>query len=293
MGPNAPTIDRKARIAGRQVRAVVCLANHVACPAATRRCPLAHVHWAAAGVEREITLINIPLGETMNRVSRNTLATFQSVQEFITQHPLADAPALLGAQAQELGAVIEGLTASAVDQEAGMRFQRVHVQSQRTLREALYMQHMRPISLVAREVFGVTGTDRAFRLPKTRRVSQTVLNAARAMAQAAENNRGVFVLHGLADDFVDQLRSAIDALTQARTSKTSNLRRLVTATASTDGLVKRGRKAVRLLDAILVPRFAQEPELLAAWRTAKKVRPATAQSTTEAPAAPSDTEKAA
>ena len=231
----------------------------------------------------------------MNRVSRNTLATFQSVQEFLTQHPLADAPALLGAQAQELAAVIDGLTASAVDQESGRRFQRVHVQSQRTLREELYMKHMRPISLIAREVFGVTGMDRAFRLPNTRKVSQTVLNAARAMAEAAANNREVFLQHGLPADFVDQLRGAIDTLAQSRTAKATSLRRQVTATASTDGLAKRGRKAVRLLDAILVPRFANEPEVLAAWRIAKKVRPATAPvSTSESDfALAADVEKAA
>jgi len=203
------------------------------------------------------------------------LASFQNVQEFLTQHPLADAPALLGAQAQELAAVVDGLTVSVVDQESGRRFQRVYEQSQHALRGELYVKHMRPISLVAREVFGASGMARAFRLPSTRKVSQTVLNAARAMAQAAENNREVFLEHGLAADFLDQLRSAIDALAQARTSKATSLRRQVTATASTDGLVKRGRKAVRLLDAILVPRFANEPELLAAWRTAKKVRPAT------------------
>ena len=109
------------------------------------------------------------------------------------------------------------------------------------------------------------------------------------MAQAAESNREVFLQHGLAPDFVDQLRSAIDALAQACTSKASSLRRQVTATASTDGLVKRGRNAVRLLDAILVPRFANEPELLAAWRTAKKVRPSAGPSTATA----DSTEKAA
>ena len=185
---------------------------------------------------------------------------------------MSEEPATLGTQASALNEIIARLTSETVDQEAGSRFSRVHTESQLSLRAALYTEHMQPISRVAREVFGVSGMDRAFRLPKTVKVNQPLLAAAGAMAEAAERNRDVFVQHGMSQDFIEQLRASVTALETARTAKTESARRRVTATAAVKDQVKQGRKAVRLLDAILKPRLAKDPELLAAWRSAKRVR---------------------
>ena len=129
-------------------------------------------------------------------------------------------------------------------------------------------------------------------------------SAAGAMAEAAEKWKDVFVQHGLPAEFIDQLKAAALALENARTAKTESNRRRVTATAAVADQVKRGRKAVRVLDAILRPRLAKDPELLAAWRSAKRVppqavsatpaiAPATSQAAVAAPAAPASTERAA
>jgi hypothetical protein len=222
----------------------------------------------------------------MDKAGRSALESFQKVHEFLTQHQFADAPATLGAQATELDEVIEQLSAGSVDQEAGGRFARVHTESQRTLRNALLTEHLQPISRVAREVFGATGMDRAFRLPRTgTRVNQTLLAAAGAMAEAAQRERDVFLRHGLAQDFIERLRAAATTLAEARDAKTESARRRTTATAAMNDQLKRGRKAVRLLDAILKPRLARDPELLAAWRSAKHVRPTTAPTTADEPLA--------
>jgi hypothetical protein len=203
------------------------------------------------------------------------LSSFQRVQEFLAQLPADDAAASLGAQAAELDEVISRLSSNAVDQEAGRRFVRVHSESQRRLRRALYADHMQPISRVAREVFGASGMDRAFRMPATTTANQTVLAAAGAMAEAAQKEKDVFGKHGLRPDFIDQLKACAAALDTARNAKVESGRRRVTATADVQKQVKRGRKAVRLLNAILQPRLAKDPELLAAWRSAKHVPPAT------------------
>ena len=214
----------------------------------------------------------------MNRTERSTLSSFLRVQEFLAQNPVAEAPATLGTQASALNDVIARLSNDTVDQEAGGRFTRVHTESQRTLRAQLYTDHMQPIARVAREVFGASGMDRAFRLPKLTTVNQTLLAAAGAMAEAAGKARDVFVQHGLSQDFIEQLRASATALETARTAKTESARRRVTATAAVKDQVKQGRKAVRLLDAILKPRLAKDPELLAAWSSAKRVRPTTVAS---------------
>jgi hypothetical protein len=210
----------------------------------------------------------------MDRRGRSSLSSFQRVQEFLAKyHVTNDTSETLGAQATELGEVIARLSTEAVDQEAGARFVRVHSESQRTLRDALYGDHMLPISRVAREVFGASGMDRAFAMPHKRSVNQTLLAAAGAMAQAARKNSEVFVKHGVPQDFVAQLTSCAAALETAQTAKVESGRRRVTATAALRDQLKRGRKAVRLLNAVLEPQLAKDPELLAAWRSAKRVPP--------------------
>lgn len=224
----------------------------------------------------------------MHRIARRALSSFQRVQEFLAQLPVDDASASLGAQAAELDEVISRLSSKALDQEVGRRFVRVHSESQRRLRRALYADHMQPIARVAREVFGASGMDHAFRMPATTTASQTVLAAAGAMAEAAQKEKHVFVKHGLRPDFIDQLKTGAAALDTARNAKVESSRRRTTATADVHEQVKRGRKAIRLLNAILQPRLAKDPELLAAWRSAKRVPAGTmTTSSTDGVATPS------
>lgn len=215
----------------------------------------------------------------MHRVGRSTLSSFQRVQEFLSQQPSSNVPEGLGAQKMELENVIVQLTSESVDQDAGERFARAHVESERKLREALWKDHMLPISLVAREVSGVSGMDRAFLMPKARS-NQPMLAAAGAMALAAAREKDALLQHGLAPDFIERLTVAASALDGARIAKVESSRRRVTATATVKAQLKRGRKAVRLLDAILKPRLAGNPQLLAAWQSAKRVRPTTAAALT-------------
>ena len=206
----------------------------------------------------------------MNKRGRSTLESFQRVQQFLAQYPVGDAPAALGAQASELADVVARLSTDTVDQEAGKRFFRVHAESQRKLRQVLYMDHMQPISRVAREVFGITGMNEAFRLPQNVRSNQVLIAAAGAMAEAAEKEKTVFVRHGLPESFVEALKESAKALADARSAQRDSGHRRISATAALEDQVKRGKKAVRLLDAILKPRLAKDPELFAAWRSARR-----------------------
>ena len=229
----------------------------------------------------------------MNKVGLGTSGSFDRVKEFLTQHPFSDAPATLGAQATELDEVIAGLSTGTLDQEAGNRFALAHTASQRKLRSTLYTDHMQPISSIAREVFGATGMDHALRMPKPSVANEKVIASARAMAEVATKEKDVFIQRGLPADFIEQLTASATAFADARLAKTESNRRRVTATAAVKDMLKRGRKAVRLLNAILKPRLAKDPELLAAWRSAKRVPPqgistlaVTAPATQVAPVAP-------
>lgn len=212
----------------------------------------------------------------MNREDRSALESFRRVQEFLTQHPLADSPADLGEQAAELRSVLGELEGEMVEQESSTRYTDVHVRSHRSALEALYRDHMQPVTRLAREIFGKSGMDRAFRLPRSWSATVPLLAAATAMAGAAERERDRFTRRGLPADFVEQLRGAIAQVEQAREAKTENRRKRVDATATMRAHVRRGRSAVRQLDAILSPRLAKDAGLLAAWQSAKRVRPTAA-----------------
>ena len=227
----------------------------------------------------------------MNREVGGTLATGQRVLEFLTQHHFAEGTAALGEQARELAEAVAVLSGDALSQEVSQRFVKVHVRSCRALAQALRADHMVPVSRIAREVFGVTGMDRAFLMPRSRGSAQALLTGAAAMADAARKEKDVFLRGGLAPDFIERLLQAAAELEAAGAAKTQRRRERVTATASLAAQEKRARRAMRMLDAILTPRLKADVALLAAWRSVKRVRPAASAGGTEAAAA--DVAKAA
>jgi len=210
----------------------------------------------------------------MNGEQRNTYRCFRRVQEFLAAQQFSDAPTTLGKQLADLDTVVSKLSKETLDQEAGHRLTAAETSNQRGLRQTLWRDHMQPISRVAREVFGTTGVDRALRMPKAAVPHEAVVVAAGAMAEAAESKTPVFVDHGLPQDFAAQFRTAAQALDKSLGARDGTRRRRVTATAAVKDQLKRGQRALRLLNAILAPKLASNPDLLAAWDNARKFKPA-------------------
>lgn len=206
----------------------------------------------------------------MNAVQRRALRSFRRVQEFLAAHPMADPPASYGRQAVELTEVLAQLAEESQEQVSGIRTTQGDARREKALRDRLWLQHMKPISRIAREAIGMAGMDRDLRLPPRSAVSETMIASARAMAEAASDRREVFVEHGLPADFAEQARDAATQLENALTARALSERRRKTATAATRELVKRGRRAVRLIDAILSPRLARDARLLAVWNAVKR-----------------------
>ena len=209
----------------------------------------------------------------MDSEVRNFYRCGRRVQEFLAAHPFADAPVDLGKQRAELDEVVGQLPQDALNQEAGHRLTKAETKNQRELRRELWDNHMLPIARVARDVFGIAGVDRALKLPKKTVANEAVLAAAGAMAEAASKQETALIEHGLSKDFVAELRAATGALATALGNRDGTMRRRVTATAGMKDQLKRGRRALRLLNAILAPKLATDPELLAAWNNVRRVKP--------------------
>jgi hypothetical protein len=189
------------------------------------------------------------------------------VKEFLTTNQVDGTQVKL----QLLEQVILGMSHGGEEQDASTRITRGEVAPQRSLRGALWNGHMVPISRIARRSFGVPGMDVKFTLPPKRADNEAILDAARGMAQAAEQHLEVFVnQEGLPPTFLQQLRSAIDQLAGVLDKRVEGQRRRETSRKAVIELVKRGIAAVDVLDAIVKPRLESKPDLLAAWNSVKR-----------------------
>lgn len=202
----------------------------------------------------------------MNKTQRSALRRFRRVQEFLAMNAIAGT----AVQQQVLDDVVRQMSYTGEEQDANHRVALGETARQRAWREGLWHRHMLPIARIARRVFGIPGMDVKFFLPKKRSDNESVLDAARGMAQAAEAHAEVFVQQGLPADFVQQFRTAIDTLANGLGVRVESQRRRKTAGQTALGLVRRGVAAVDVLDAIVTPRLDGRPDLLAAWKSVKR-----------------------
>ena len=207
----------------------------------------------------------------MTKAQRASRRRYGRVKDFIGQHPTVGSAEELGKQSQELDEVLQGLSDNGEEQDARLRFTRAETARQGALRREVRDNHMRPVSRIAKLVYGVPGMDRAFKMPKVRADNEALLDAARGMAQAAAKRADIFTEHGLPKDFLDQFRTATSALADALGARVESQRRRTIADKAVKALVKRGNTAVQMLDAVVTPRLAHDPDLLAAWKSVKRV----------------------
>lgn len=202
----------------------------------------------------------------MDKRQRSALRRFRRAQEFLTANPVDGTAVNL----RHLTEIIAEMTAKGEEQDAYDRKARGDTVQHFALRSALRNKHMLPISRIARRVISVPEVNVKFRLPRKVKDNQVILDAARGMAQAAEEHAAVFVQEGLPQDFVAQLRSAIDALQSVLGNRVASQRRRAMSRDALDKLIKRGIGTVGILDAIVKPKIEENTDILAGWNRAKR-----------------------
>jgi hypothetical protein len=209
----------------------------------------------------------------MTRDEIQKLAALRRVHAFLTAHAPATPPAAFTAELTALGHSIDRLGALAVDQDAGRRRAEGETRTIAATRETLVDTHMRPVSLLARELFTEEpGVGRALRLPRDSRLPVPRLTAAAgAMAEIVEPHASRFVEAGFPQSFVADLRSAASAVQQAVADRTVGQRRRSEATAAVRSEIARARRSVALLHPMALRLLADRPELLEGWKAARRV----------------------
>jgi hypothetical protein len=155
---------------------------------------------------------------------------------------------------------------NAVAQRVAAVRSRSHTAQRRALREELRTAHLRPIVAVARARGAAARILSCLRLPAKAASDRMLLAAAEHIARIADEQRHVFLEEGFPEDFVERLEAAIDAVSAADADYSRCCLDGVKATFAISELIKRGRGLVRVLDALVVPKLADKPELLAAWK---------------------------
>jgi hypothetical protein len=241
----------------------------------------------------------------MNARLQNTLSTFKRIQEWLAQRPEltgitagassttpagttspatsttpapsslpagSTSPTSIGAQSLLLDAAVNDAVAAGADQDGLSRSILGLGAETKTLRTQLISDQMVHVATIARQAIpDVVRMTEAFRVPHITRKTETLLAAAESMAKAGEQYKDKLVAGGLSADFPAELRSAAAALDDAVKSRGSDVANRKGASTSFHEALKRGRKAVETLTAIIKRQLKGDKATIASWMLLRRV----------------------
>jgi hypothetical protein len=206
----------------------------------------------------------------MKARTSTVLNTAHNVQGFMDQNEAVLGPNITSAR-RNLDDAVDQLTAMAVSQASGVIASRGATAFQQALRSNLRNGHMKAIAQVAKIALPDVPEIQQLAVPAGNLSGPALVTAAHGMADAAEKYTSVFTQHGMADDFIPQLRSAADAVTQSAIGRNLTKSNTVSATFGIRAQEKRVRTLVKLLNALIVPKLGTNATLLSKWRAARAI----------------------
>ena len=153
-------------------------------------------------------------------------------------------------------------------QDAGRPAARTRAKSAARERLRMYVcvlnRTMRAMAIDAPE-----GTQR-FRLPKSNG-DAALLTAARTLLVEARHLEPAFATYGLSPMVVDEFQASIDAFDRASGEARALGQASMAATRAVDATLAQARGAVSQLDAIVSNLYGNDPTVMTAWRSARRV----------------------
>ena len=208
----------------------------------------------------------------MRNTQKQVIEAFQRVQDFLRDNPLPSGEEY-GPGQTLLGQVLGTLASHRRDQMSGGREGQAERDREGALRRSLREMHLRPISLIARaSMREKPGIQKALRMPRPQFTTLKLVADAEGIRDAVAPYEAEFVALGRPADFLAQLDQAIAKLEGSLRGKATFLGRRVGASEGMADEVKRGREALKLLDAKVSTAFAGRADVLGKWRTAKRIR---------------------
>ena len=201
----------------------------------------------------------------------NMLQSLRNVEVFLDENATQLAGVVQSDVRQRLTDAITSLESHVSAQTEGTFGSKGATQKHKALRRALIRDHMIPIARIAAADLPDTPELRSLRLPASGVSVQRLAAAAHGMADAAQKYADTFTRATLPADFAAQLAAAADAMIASIGDRTKNLLVRRGATEGLKNTLAGGRRIVGVLDALVRSKLQDQPSLLAAWESAKRV----------------------
>ena len=209
----------------------------------------------------------------MNQRQQQLMDSLVRVRAFLDAHPLAGMVNASSAR-QMLDEVEQRVRACAGAQHTGLDSSRMEVRRQEDLIAQLLDQFIRPIVTIARaqlEPESDVGLPAGLRMPKLPIGPTRVLAMCDGMIASARPHEAVFIANGMPADFLERFATARNALERVMVGRATQVGVHVAARAGLEVQLRRGRRALDRVDAIVRASFRGNEAVLATWRGARRV----------------------
>lgn len=208
----------------------------------------------------------------MERRQKQVIDSYERVRGFVAAHPL-EGGADYGVPKQLLDEIMERLASHDMMQERGTRKGRAAVVSQRLLARRLRDVHLKPIAQVGRAVLrDVPELHALLRPPRADVPASRMITQAMVVRELAAAHEQVLAANGCEVGFLAALDAAIGALQEVLALRADTYGARVGSRQGIIEEIRRGRDAVRMIDAVVRRRFADQPHVIEEWRVASRVR---------------------
>lgn len=205
----------------------------------------------------------------MNATIRRKLEMAARVRDFIRAHPAEGASE---GPLTRLEALLRRAEEQAAQQRAGLIEVSVASARRAELRRALQfrlLRHLVKVGVVAAK--GRVELDKEFRYPRGNASHRAFLTAAKGMLAKAETERELLVGQGMSATLLEDLGKAVSEFEATLEKSSAGRRDHVGARADLAAVTVEIMDLVRLLDGLVRYRFGDDPELMAAWLSARNV----------------------
>ena len=207
----------------------------------------------------------------MNALENRQWEMFGRVREFGAARAADFAAGMLGQELfSALAQLMANLEAHATSQTSQRNEAKKSTASKAAARTTL-LASLAALQRTARVLaLSQPGLEKSFQVP-LRMTDTKLLTTARAMAAAAAPLQAALTRHELPAGFLTTLQWQITALEDAIGQRSEARSAQVTATSSIGQAIEQGVTLVQRLEVLIRNKYAQEPQTLAAWETARHV----------------------
>lgn len=198
--------------------------------------------------------------------------SLRRVQQFLTAHADAVQAANASDARKQLDTAVVTIDAAAAEQGTCSREVRGEVQKRKHLEDTLVRRFLTPLSKFARA--SLTGVpEYAALTPSVRSLQrERLVQSARSMAAAADKYAAALTAAKFPQEFLKQLRAAIDPVQASLDASSAKRIARNGATKKLAGALAQGRRAVAALDSLVAHLIIGDERLEREWESAKRIR---------------------